>query len=135
MAKTGNFIHQVTNADDVAAVGTSYNAAKKSLVRLKSTPSDFGVGAILSAVYVKVKTIAGGAAKLSIQVSTDAAGDNIVVPSTEATLGTGVTTASVGAAVYDLSISFASNSDTLYVFYKTDAGTVTVDSVDISWRE
>ena len=135
MPKTGNFLHQASSTEDVAAVDTNYNAARKSLIRLKSTPSDYGVGAILSAVYVKVKSIAGGAAKLSIQISTDALGDNIIVPSTEATMGTGVTTATVGAAVYDLSISFVSSSDSLYVFCKTDAGTVTVDSVDISWRE
>ena len=135
MAKTGNFIHQARDLTDVAAVDTSYNVARFSSLRLRNRPTSFALGAILSAVYVKVKTIAGGAAKLSIQISTDAAGDNIIVPSTEADLGVGVTTATVGAAVYDLSISYASASDQIYVWYKTDAGTLTVDSVDVSWRE
>ena len=135
MAKTGNFIHQARDLTDVAAVDTSYNVARFSSLRLRSRPTSFALGAILSAVYVKVKTIAGGAAKLSIQISTDAAGDNIIVPSTEADLGVGVTTATVSAAVYDLSISYASASDQIYVWYKTDAGTLTVDSVDVSWRE
>ena len=135
MAKVGSFIHQVTSDTDVAAVGTSYNAAKYSSVRLRTTPSPTRVGAILSGVYVKVKTIAGGATKLSIQISTDLLGDNIIIPSSEATLSTGVTTATVGAAVYDLAIDYGSASDQIYIWYKTDAGTVTVDSVAVSWRE
>ena len=135
MAKTGNFIHQVSSTTDVAAVGTSYNAAKYSSVRLRTTADPTRVGAILSGVYVKVKTIAGGAAKLSIQISTDVNGDNIIIPSSEADLSTGVTTATVGAAVYDLAIDYASTSDQIYIWYKTDAGTVTVDSVEVSWRE
>ena len=73
--------------------------------------------------------------KLSIQISTDLLGDNIIIPSSEATLSTGVTTATVGAAVYDLAIDYGSASDQIYIWYKTDAGTVTVDSVDVSWRE
>jgi hypothetical protein len=134
MAKTGNFIHQVSNATDVASVGTNYDAAKHSVINLQTSNSTSSIAAVLSGVYVKVKSISG-AAQLSIQVSTDAAGDNIVIPSSQADLSTGVTTASVGAAVFDLSIDYAAASDQIYVFYKTNAGTVTVDSVEISWRE
>ena len=135
MAKVGSFHHQVSSTTDVAAVGTSYNAAKYSSVRLRTTADPTRVGAILSGVYVKVKTIAGGAAKLSIQISTDVNGDSIIIPSSEADLSTGVTTATVGAAVYDLAIDYVSSSDQIYIWYKTDAGTVTVDSVEVSWRE
>ncbi len=135
MAKTGSFIHQATTLSDIASVGTSFDAAKKHAVRLRDRPSAYAVGANLSAIYVEVDTIAGGAAKLSIQVSTDSAGDKIIVPSTEATMGVGVTTGTKGAAVYDLSIAYAASSDQIYVFYKTDAGTVTVKSVSISWSE
>tara|TARA_Y100001973_G_C5206838_1_gene342051 strand:- start:278 stop:685 length:408 start_codon:yes stop_codon:yes gene_type:complete len=135
MAKVGSFLHQVSSTTDVAAVGTSYNAAKYSSVRLRTTADPTRVGAILSGVYVKVKTIAGGAAKLSIQISTDVNGDSIIIPSSEADLSTGVTTATVGAAVYDLAIDYVSSSDQIYIWYKTDAGTVTVDSVEVSWRE
>jgi len=135
MAKVGSFLHQVSSTTDVAAVGTSYNAAKYSSVRLTTTADPTRVGAILSGVYVKVKTIASSAAKLSIQISTDATGDNIIIPSSEADLSTGVTTATVGAAVYDLAIDYVSSSDQIYIWYKTDTGTVTVDSVEVSWRE
>ena len=135
MAKTGNFIHQVSSTTDVASVGTSYNAAKYSSVRLRTVPTAAPISGILSGVFVKVKTIAGGAAKLSIQISTDQLGDNIIIPSSEADLSVGVTTATLGAAVYDLAIDYASTSDQIFVWYKTDAGTVTVDSVEVSWRE
>jgi len=135
MAKVGSFLHQVSSTTDVAAVGTSYNAAKYSSVRLRTTADPTRVGAILSGVYVKVKTIAGGAAKLSIQISTDVNGDSIIIPSSEADLSTGVTTATVGAAVYDLAIDYVSSSDQIYIWYKTDAGSLTVDSVEVSWRE
>lgn len=134
MAKTGNFVHQVSDSTAVAAVGTSYAGAKKTAIKLRGGSNTAAVGAILSAVTVKVSSISS-ATKLSIQISTDSNGDDIIVPSSEATLGIGVTTATKGAAVYDLAILFRSTSDQLYVFYKTDAGTVTVDSVDISWRE
>lgn len=135
MAKTGNFIHQVSSTTDVAAVGTSYNAAKYSSLRLRTVPTSAPISGILSGVFVKVKTIAGGAAKLSIQISTDQLGDNIIIPSSEADLSVGVTTATLGAAVYDLAIDYASTSDQIYIWYKTDAGSLTVDSVEVSWRE
>ena len=48
----------------------------------------------------------------------------------------GVTTATDGGVIYVLDfVASTQVNDTVYVFYKTDTGTVTIDSVTLTWQE
>lgn len=111
----------------VSLTGTSYAAAKYMSV---SVPPNS------TASLIKVKgTIAAGApTKLSIQVASDATGDDIIIPSTEATLATGITTATTVVAVYEVEANLFGNR-TIYIHAKIDAGTVTWTEVEMSIRD
>ena len=95
----------------------------------------------LGALYVDITSLASSATKLSIKVGTDGVdGDiSIVVPDTEATLALGITTTTEGSAVYSIDIPYAdlSKTDWLYVFFKTDTGTVTIarTAVRLTWTD
>ena len=129
--RTSKTIKEASDATDVAAVGTTFNAAKYSTVALRGGPF---LGTI-SGVVIQVKSIAGGASALTMRVTSDAAGDSCVITDTPSTIGTGVTTVAQGTAIYAANVNFSTAGGTVYVFCRTDAGTVTVDSVTITWEE
>ena len=89
-----------------------------------------------TASLIKVKgSIASGApTKLSIQVASDATGDDIIIPSTEATLATGLTTLATVVAVFEVEANLFGNR-TIYIHAKVDAGTVTWTEVEMSIRD
>ena len=134
MARVGSFTHGSTVTDDVAAIGTSFDTAKFHLHQLKP---DVQFKDTIEGVYVRVKAIAGGAAKLTLRLCCDPNGDYTFLPDTEATLAIGLTTATTGVAVWDFGLplkQFFGTSD-VYLFIKTDAGTVTLDASCIVWKE
>ena len=131
MGAVGKFIHSAGGATQGAAMGTSYDAAKRV---------DFALGTgarfagRLSAIYFD-GTISGST-KLTIKVFNDTAGTgNLIVPETECTLtadisGTG------GGAVVELEVDLVlTGSTTLSMFGKTDAGTFLITSAQIVWEE
>ena len=117
-----------------AGVATSYAAAKKATLSLpKRTNESFP--AKLGGLWIWMSSIAGGATKITFRISLDAAGDEMLVTDTEADpIYTGTTTATDGSVVYSLNgLPVDLDVDTLYVFFKTNAGTVSVDKVQLSW--
>lgn len=80
----------------------------------------------LSAFYIYVTTIAAGATALTIQVSSDAAGDKMLIPATTATLNTGLTTATKGSIVLRADVDMSLITDQIFITLKTDAGTATL---------
>ena len=142
MAKTGRFLHPIVNDTDIASVGTSYNVAKFHLFDLNVTPSISVSNAFkgfLRSMIIRVKSIAGGASKVTFRICTDATGDFTVLGDTEVALDIGLTTATTGCGQilfedYPFWESIT-NTDNVYVFYKVDAGTVTIDYAQISWSE
>ena len=78
----------------------------------------------------------GSGTKLTIAISTDAAGDNIIVPDTEATIAAGKTTAGVGMCGYAIQLPVvATSATTYYIFYKVDVGsTMDISSAELFFR-
>ena len=93
----------------------------------------------IEGIVVQVSGIGGSATKLTMRLCLDAAGDNVVIPDTEATLAVGMTTATDGAVAYSVGIpiaqTMAGEKGNFYLFVKTDAGAVTMDSSTITWSE
>ena len=117
-----------------AGVATSYDAAKKATLSLPKN-SNFNFTGNLGGLWIWMSSIAGGATKITFRISLDAAGDEMLVTDTEADpIYTGTTTATDGSVVYSLNgLPVDLDVDTLYVFFKTNAGTVAVDKVQLSW--
>ena len=138
MPKTGHFYHSSTVTSNVAAVGTTFDTAKFHLHELNA---GLTVGTVfkgyVEGLFIRVTNIAGGATKITARLCCDAAGDFTFLPDTEATLATGLTTATTGVAVYEFKLPIKQffGTDDVYLFLKTDAGTVTLANSCITWSE
>ena len=121
-----------TDTTSIASVGTSFASAKKSTLSVNINYQGTFIGNF-QGLYVQLSSISS-ATKLTMRICTDAAGDNILIPDTEAEIATGITTASKGVAAYGVDLDVYSTTETYYVFYKTDAGTVTIDEATLTYR-
>ena len=152
MGKVGHYFHDSLNVTPVAAVGTAFDVTKFQLHDLipdqtfpNSAPNRFpGVtrktlfANRIEGLHVRVTSIAGGAAKLTCRITADAAGDFVLMPDTEATISTGVTTTTSGCVAYSIGIPFFGliNADSkFWLFVRCDAGTVTLAQSCITWSE
>lgn len=109
----------------VSVTSTSYDAAKYMSVALPSN---------ITLSLIRVRGTLSSTTKVSIQVSRDAAGDDIIIPDTEATLATGTTTATVGVGVYEVEANIYTQGE-IYIHAKVDAGTYTWTKTEVYWRE
>ena len=91
----------------------------------------------LGTLFIHVTSIANSAAKLTVRVSRDSNGDELVVPDVDATIATGVTTATSGSVAIDVNVPYveSNNTDNMYVFLKTDVGTVTLAESTFTWSD
>ena len=125
----------VRDTTAIASVGTTYDTAKKHTLTLGSYPAGSPFRGRLEALTIQVSSISS-ATELAFQMTTDAAGDLTIASGVGGDLTAGITTATDGALTYVLDfVQAAPVNDIVYVFYKTDAGTVTIDSITITWSE
>jgi hypothetical protein len=137
MPKVGSFTHTITHAVNLSAT-TSYATARRHNLDLMSDTIPTGsvpFSGFIDSVTVHMNTIAGGATTLTLRLTSDLAGDNTIFGDTTATISTGVTTATDGAVTIKIGAIYGSSSDNLYLFWKTDAGTATVDTLIVNWSE
>lgn len=139
MAKVGKFIHVAGDTTDKTSVGTSYATSKAQAISMASTPlfnaaQDYFKGHL---EYIRIHlTSISTATKITFKLCADSNGDVAVTPSTELIIDIGTTTATVGdvSAKIDVPI-YITGADTIYLFTKTDAGTVTIDESQLVWSE
>tara|TARA_R110000824_G_scaffold62094_5_gene164646 strand:- start:2883 stop:3302 length:420 start_codon:yes stop_codon:yes gene_type:complete len=139
MAKTGNFIHGPEHVfSPVPALSTSFGGASAA-VSLNSGALVFK--GHISGVWLYVDTIAASAARLTLRLTRDAAGDEIILPDTQSDpMSVGAATATDGTAVFKFDLDWtnagtAPTGDTVYPWVKTDAGTCNLKSIKITWSE
>ena len=143
-AKIVSFFHHsvvpAEGADDIA-VGTTFAAAKKHThdLRANAAPGVSGqrFRERVEGIHIRLSAV-GSATKITVKVTLDALGDDIVVPDTEATIATGVSTAAKGAVAYSVKLplyqSATGEVGKLYVFVKADAA-CTVNQTTVTWTE
>ena len=140
--KITNFIHEsiVTGSQ---SLGTSFDLADVHAHDLTATLPAFQKGAnyrgIVGGIYILLTT-AGTPAKVTIRVCADAAGDQALIPDTEATLVAGITTATTKSAAFSVKLPVyqvdgGPGNGTLYIFAKVDAGTAVFAKSTVTWRE
>jgi len=132
--RTNKIIKKSVDGTQKTSVGTSYDTAKKATLALKM-PSGFPLAFHLEGLFIRLSSLNSSPTKLTIKITTDANGDEAIVTGTESTIETGVTTATDGAVVYKIDLDYIFDSSDIYVFYKTDAGTVSVDAVELTYHE
>jgi len=141
MAKTGKFYHEVQSLTDVP-VTNAFVVAQRSDINLYDTSIGSSPKAIgstfagrLEGMVIRLKSIAGGAAKLTVKITHSATGSQIVIPDTEADIALEVGTLTEGGVAYSFDFAHLHTDDDLHIFYKTDLGTCTVDALEFYWSE
>ena len=140
MAKVGRYYHDHTVTVERASVGTSYDKAKLHSHDLHENDDGGRSGQRYSGkiegIYVKLSSISG-AGRITLRACYDQDGDFSFLPDTEAVISTGLTTATAGSVAYsfELPVITAADFSQVFLFFKTDAGTVTVDESRILWSE
>ena len=135
------FFHNSRKVQQHSAVGTAFDKSKGHAHDLLAGNGNLGrkYGARVEGVVVRVSAIAGSAAKLTFRMCLDADGDHTVVPDTEATLATGLTTATTGCVAYSVKLPvfqvLTGETGTVYLFFKVDADTVQVEESTVTWSE
>jgi len=119
-----------------SAIDNGYETDEALTVQVKAADEEVYIKP--EYLVIKVSGIDTGgtpATALTIRITTDAAGDDTIFPDTQATLSTGVTTATTGVAAYSIGLPFvdtASTATTFYLFIKTDvADPVAIESADL----
>lgn len=139
MAAVGKYIHNSAHSGLTIALTNAYSAAARHALPLwQDSPSVVGnsqIKARLSALWVRVDTIAAGATALTVRLSRDTAGDQPWIGDTTATLSKGITTATAGCVTFKIDVDYQHTDATLYIHAKTDAGTCNVKAVELTWEE
>jgi len=140
MAKTGRFYHEVVSTTDVSVTTAFAGGNKTDINLLDCTPAVPGAVAgapfnvKLEGLVVRVKSIAVGASKLTIKITSAVSGAELVIPDTEATVALEVGSTTLGGVAYSFNFPYVSLDDELHIFYKGD-GNMTVDALELYWSE
>ena len=113
-------------------VGTSFSLSKYGSVQFKAAGNASYIKPEM--LIVQCSSTASSPTSLVIRITKDAAGDECIVPDTSGSLSFGLTTLSDATAVYEIGLPYvetASPAASFYLFFKTDTGTVTIDSADL----
>lgn len=127
-----NFRILAATSDESIAVSNAFNAANKSSLNLDIDYKTV-FAANVQGIYVTVSDIVN-ATSITMRVCTDLNGDKSIIPDTQATIATGLTTSDSGMAVYKVDLDVYTSAEVYYVFYKVNHGTLTVDSVTMTYR-
>lgn len=140
MSKTGRYYHSHKVSVSRASVGTSFDKAKLHSHDLHENDDGGRSGERYSGkiegILVQLSAISG-AGRITVRGAFDQDFDEMFLPDTEAVISTGLTTATDGSVAYryELPIVTAVDFSQVFLCFKTDAGTVTVDSSTILWSE
>ena len=129
MPKVGRFIHEVVSGTDVA-INNAFGLGKQSDISSGSSFSGF-----LEGVIVRLKSVGGGAAKVTVKICHNTNGTGVVIPDTEAEIAFEVGSVVAGAIAIKIDFAHVHTDGTFSLFYKTDAGTATVDQLELYWSE
>ena len=141
MGKVGHFLHSPSSTTVVTGIGTSYDITKAVAIKaarndINNQPIEFK-GYIESLLFA-VSNIAGGASKFTVRICIDANGDLSAIGDVEVPIDLGITTATSGTCqiLYDrFPFDNILGVDTLYIFFKVNAGSANVTTTQLNWSE
>lgn len=87
----------------------------------------------IQGVYINCENISN-AVKVTMSLSKDEEGDQLILPDSEALLSLGKTTAAKGMAVWKIDIDATVSNKKVYAHFKTDAGTLTINKLKLVYR-
>tara|TARA_R100000664_G_scaffold27686_1_gene38543 strand:- start:10283 stop:10675 length:393 start_codon:yes stop_codon:yes gene_type:complete len=113
-------------------ITNSYGATGYALVKQGASGQGKIISGVLSGLFVFVSSISG-CSSLSVVVTDDEEGDRPIVPETSAVIQTGMTTATKGGIVIQIDIQVYDSQEPIWVWIKTNAGSVYVDDIVMTY--
>jgi hypothetical protein len=127
-------INRVTSSSSVSGVSTSFDIAKRIDIDMDMFPPEQPFEGFLSLIVVQVSSISA-TTKVTLRISRDEAGDEMIITDTDSVLFRGVTTTSKGSAIFALNCFVkVGDSPNLYAFVKSDTGSFDVDYIEIVYE-
>lgn len=133
------------NTTPITGVSNAYNSARFHKINLARFPELKAEGrptgnffGELDVLIIQCSALSSGPAPQQIHymLSTGEAGDNIIFGANTGELSINVVDTSKGATSYRIEAPlFIDGDDTVYLWYKTDQGTLTVDKTTVLWHE
>lgn len=127
-------IRQATSGTVTQALTTAFHAPVALTVASSNDNSQIPNGLHVSAIYIHVHAIAGGCTALTVRLSPDATGDEMLVPDTKASLAFGYTNPTRGGVVYKVDVDAFLEAAQIYWTVKTDAGTATLKEITVTYE-
>jgi len=131
-------IKQADTGAITQALTTAFHAPVAIKISTEVSPDNKPLGVTsypfhISGVYIHVHAIGAGTTSLTLRISPDATGDEMLVPDTTATLCTGYTTSTRGGVVYKVDLDAFLDTDTVYWTVRTNVGTATLKDLKITF--
>jgi len=126
----GEFVDQMrNNPRHLGAIGISHLTKVAEMF-----PPSQSFEGYLSLIVLQVSNI-NAATEITLRVCRDQEGDQMIITDTISDLYTGITTATKGSAIFALnSFVKVDRAGDLFVFLKTDTGTVDLDYVEMTYQ-
>lgn len=140
MPATGKFIHNARHLVNIGTTASFVPGSQRQVTNfwevgdsIKTSASS--VSCRISALYVRVDTIAAGATSLTIRLTRDAAGNDIIIPDTSSAFSTGITTATTGGVVFKVDVDYKHTDSIAFLHFRTNLGTCAVREIQLLWEE
>jgi len=136
--KVGNFYHRVVNTTAIPGVTNAYAAARRHTISLGSYPAGTTFIGKIEGIIVQCSAVGGNVDDLTIRITSDAAGNTVLIPDSTNTMDIGIGSATDKVASYQAGwVCGVTGIDTVYVWYKHEdaAQTAQIDSIVITWSE
>ena len=121
-----------------SGIGTSYDLEKRIEIDLNFVPRTARFIANVSLINIQCSSLAPADKpdQITICISEDPEGDEMILTDTSSTLQHGLTTNTKATAIYRIDgIISLDLADTVYCHVKTNKGTLTVDTVVITYND
>jgi len=88
-------------------------------------------------IHLSSVSTSPAATKLTVRVARDSNGNELVVPDVEAAIVLGIADTTKSGVAIDIDVPYveSNNTDSMYVFVKTDAGTATMFESTFTWSD
>lgn len=139
MSTVGSIWHSSIANGNIAATNAYVLAQSVNIGFFPSTGPDANatttVRGRIGSLLIRVDTIAGGANAITVRCCRDAAGDQPIMLDATVNISFGITTAAKGATTYKIDLPYVHADGNFWVFWKLNAGTAQVRTVEMIWAE
>ena len=110
------------NNTPISAISASMDVTKYIELNIDIDYKKTFTGELLN-LWIKATSIHASTSAITMRITSDQAGDEIIVPDTTSAISSGLTTTSSGYAVWRLQTNWSSNIEKLFIFLAADHGT------------